>query len=74
MKRSQWIVVIVNKYHGYFQHTILPSEGTLTFQGKKVIDYDGVYELPHEVINKLEEMGYSFAKHILPTKSHYKRQ
>lgn len=38
--------------------------GGLWFEGKELQGYDGVFELPSEVIIKLEELGYdcSYAK------------
>lgn len=33
------------------------SEGGLWFEGITLIDYDGVSELPSEIINKLKELG-----------------
>jgi hypothetical protein len=34
------------------------GEGGLWFDGKELIDYDGVFSLPVCVINKLKELGY----------------
>lgn len=34
------------------------AEGGLWFNGKKLIEYDGVFELPEFIIKKLEEWGY----------------
>lgn len=34
------------------------ANGGLTFRGKKLVGYDGMYSLSHLVINKLEEWGY----------------
>lgn len=30
----------------------------LTFEGNKLVDYDGCFELPNEVIEMLKSMGY----------------
>lgn len=40
------------------------AEGGLSFENKELIDYDGVFELPDFIIEKLEELGYdaSYAK------------
>lgn len=35
------------------------AEGGLWFEGKELIEYDGVFSLPTEIINKLEELGYN---------------
>ncbi len=44
----------------YFEHKRYGDEeaGRLWLEGKKVTDYDGVYELDIEIVNKLEELGY----------------
>ena len=34
------------------------SEGSLWFEDKKLVDYDGCYELPEEVILAIKELGY----------------
>jgi hypothetical protein len=34
------------------------AEGSLTFDNKRLIDYDGVYCLSNYIIEKLKEMGY----------------
>ena len=51
---------------GYFEHDVYGDElgGGLWFEGKKLVDYDGVYSLPDEVIEGLEKLGYdaSYAK------------
>ena len=46
--------------YGYFEHHDLGDEygGGLWFNGNELIDYDGVFELPLEVIEGLEEHGY----------------
>lgn len=36
------------------------AEGGLWFEGKKVIDYDGVFDLPHFIVKKLIQEGYEF--------------
>lgn len=35
------------------------AEGGLWFQGKDLIDYDGMFSLSGAVINKLKEWGYN---------------
>jgi hypothetical protein len=35
------------------------AEGSIQFDGKNVIGYDGVFDLPDVVKNKLVEMGYN---------------
>lgn len=35
------------------------AEGGLWFENKTLTDYDGVFSLPIEIIEKLEQMGYN---------------
>lgn len=46
--------------HGYFEHDDLGDEcgGCLGFVGKELADYDGVFELPKDVIEGLREHGF----------------
>ena len=34
------------------------AEGVLEFNGKRLTGYDGVFELPDEIVNKIVELGY----------------
>ena len=34
------------------------AEGVLEFDGKRLTGYDGVFELPDEIVNKIVELGY----------------
>ena len=45
---------------GYFEHNELGDNctGELLFEGKDLIDYDGVFELPKEVIQILRDMDF----------------
>ena len=45
---------------GYFEHNELGDNcaGGLLFEGKGLIDYDGVFELPKEVIQMLRDMDF----------------
>lgn len=59
-------VGIVDEERGYFElYDILSggdnwyAEGSIQFDGKNVIGYDGVFDLPDVVKNKLVEMGYN---------------
>lgn len=47
--------------HGYFEHKELGDQcgGELLFINNDLIDYDGVFELPMEVIVALREMGFT---------------
>ena len=57
--------VVINPWDdfGYFEHEDYGDEwgGGLWFEGKNLIDYDGVYELPSEVIAGIRELGYVVA-------------
>lgn len=65
---ERWNVTIVDEKRGYFCSTseVSPAEGILIFDGKTLIDFDGVFELPRGVIQKLRDMGYDFEKFVLP--------
>ena len=45
---------------GYFEHEEYGDEygGGLWFKGKNLVDYDGVFELPKEVIQALRDTGF----------------
>lgn len=45
---------------GCFEHNELGDNcaGELLFEGKILVDYDGVFELPNEVIQALRDMGF----------------
>ena len=45
---------------GYFEHEEYGDEygGGLWFKGKNLVDYDGVFELPKEVIQALRDLGF----------------
>jgi hypothetical protein len=53
-------VLIHEGNHGYFEHHTRGDEcaGELIFDGKELVDYDGVFALPHEVCAALRELGY----------------
>jgi len=34
------------------------AEGEIVIEGNEITDYDGVYELPKEIEEKLNELGY----------------
>ena len=45
---------------GYFEHNELGDNcaGELLFDGKALVDYDGVFALPMEVVTALREYGW----------------
>ena len=48
-----------DRKHGWFEHNEYGDEcgGGLWFHDGALVDYDGVYELPREVIQALAEQG-----------------
>lgn len=58
------VVLNPEENFGYFEHEDYGDEwgGGLWFEGKNLIDYDGVYELPSEVIAGIRELGYIVAQ------------
>ena len=57
------IKVDTENHYGYFEHLYYGDEmcGGLWFDsatGKKLLDYDGVFELPSEVLTTLKAAGY----------------
>lgn len=58
--------VVINpaENFGYFEHEDYGDEwgGGLWFEGKSLTDYDGVYELPAEVIAGIRELGYTVGR------------
>ncbi len=65
----RWNVVIRDRLSGWFQSANSGAEGTLRFRGKIVVDFDGVSELPEDVIVQLRMRGFTFEKHILPAEA-----
>lgn len=58
-------VGINDEEYGWFEMYDIESEGIewyaeggLIFEGKTLVDYDGVFDLPTPILNKLEEWGY----------------
>jgi hypothetical protein len=37
------------------------AEGSLWFEGKELVDYDGIFWLPVPILDKLDELGYDTA-------------
>jgi len=60
------------KQTGWFEYSDIKTggnniyeEGGLWFDGLKLEDYDGVYELRVEILNKLKEMGFDVTEHLV---------
>ncbi len=51
-------------WRGYFEHLIYGEDagGGLWFEGKELVDYDGVYELPADVIAGIRELRFVVPK------------
>ena len=47
------------KQYGYFENQARGGEGGLWFNGKELVDYDGVYELPQSVIVAIYQLGFN---------------
>lgn len=65
VKRTMDITVCVEHGRGWFELYDEESggedfyaEGCLIFNDKELVDYDGIFELPDEILDKLEEHGY----------------
>ena len=55
--------------YGYFYYDgekDLDIEGGLWFQGKTLVDYDGVFELPKKVIDTVVSFGFAVDKDFYP--------
>lgn len=54
------ILIFEGGEKGYFEHEHLGDNcaGELIFEGKELVDYDGVFALPNEVCTALREAGY----------------
>ena len=62
----EYTVQMIDKDYGCFEFydidtggERLYAEGGLWFDGKELVDYDGVFQLPLPVIDKLKEWGYN---------------
>lgn len=52
--------VVLPRSYGYFEHEEYGDGqgGGLWFAGKELIDYDGVFSLPLEVVSALRSVGF----------------
>lgn len=55
------IMIDTEEQYGFFEHHTHGDEiaGGLWFDGKALVDYDGVFELPEEVSDAIVSIGYS---------------
>lgn len=49
--------------YGYFQNNNTGTEGGLWFDGLRLSDYDGVFELPKQVYTALVNAGFDLSDH-----------
>jgi hypothetical protein len=52
--------------YGYFENQVTETSGGIWFKGRMVTEYDGVFELPANVVKALRTLRKSFDKFILP--------
>ncbi len=52
--------------YGYFENVVTETSGGLWFNGRMVTEYDGVFELPLNVVKALRVLRNTFDKFILP--------
>lgn len=64
---SKWrVFVSPSTNYGYFEHEVMGEGGSLSFEGNMLVDYDGVYELPKNVIKALRLLDKTFDRFIIP--------
>ena len=57
---GKWSVEIdSDKQYGFFEHDDYGEGGGLWFVDSMLVDYDGVYELPENVIKGIEDLGFN---------------
>ena len=62
LEKGNWEVKISpTTQYGYFENVKTGSGGGLWFEGRELIDYDGVFELPKDVIDILGGAGYDLS-------------
>jgi hypothetical protein len=67
---DKWEVSIdAGAQYGFFEHDDYGEGGGLWFEDNSLRDYDGVYELPKDVIEGIEALGFNadYAKDEEPT-------
>lgn len=57
-----WEIGFLEDGTGWFESNVDGTGGNLIFEGKTVIDYDGVFALPDEVVVKLKARGFKVPK------------
>lgn len=57
--KGLWMVEISpSTQYGYFENIVTGAGGGLWFDGPELVDYDGVFELPKDVVDMLSGAGY----------------
>lgn len=55
---GDWLVEVdTEKQYGYFENQEHGGEGGLWFTNNELVDYDGVYEIPKQVVMALQSMN-----------------
>jgi hypothetical protein len=47
-------------HYGYFEHDEAGEGGGLWFEGSKLVDFDGVFVLPKDVVKAIQQLGLGF--------------
>ena len=59
LEKGNWEVKISpTTQYGYFENVKTGGGGGLWFDGPELVDYDGVFELPKDVVDMLSGAGY----------------
>ena len=59
LEKGNWEVKISpTTQYGYFENVKTGAGGGLWFDGSELVDYDGVFELPKDVVDMLSGAGY----------------
>ena len=59
LEKGNWMVEISpTTQYGYFENVKTGGGGGLWFDGPELVDYDGVFELPKDVVDMLAGAGY----------------
>ena len=59
LEKGNWEVKISpTTQYGYFENVKTGGGGGLWFDGSELVDYDGVFELPKDVVDMLSGAGY----------------
>ena len=63
---GKWVTYIAEdgerEHRGYFEHDDLGEGGGLWFTDWELVDYDGVYELPEEVVKAIKMLDFSMGE------------